>query len=331
MKRRLDLRWLLGAAVLLIISALLAQALRQGVFQAHNNYTLSAPRAQGVRPGVGVEYAGFPIGRVEEVGLSPAGEVHIRIRVAREYTQWIRADSQFALEQPIVGTPRIVVETASRKEPELPSGALRTLRTSKQMDEVMAKGLGIADDVKRLLAPDGALKKTLENLQALTAAIKDKGLLRPALGDDKAAEGLLRALTQTAKLTMELQHTLATARATTGEAGKTLSTLNTTAAKAAQTLGTVDATVKEARDKALGPTGTLVDVAKTLQGVQANLQELQKTLANTTRISNDAAEATQGLNELRGRVDAISRNVDGMLNDIKRFGVFSRDGEARLP
>ena len=98
----------------------------------------------GVRPGVGVEYAGFPIGRVEEVGLSPAGEVHIRIHVAREYTQWIRADSQFALEQPIVGTPRIVVETASRKEPELPSGALRTLRTSKQMDEVMAKGLGIA-------------------------------------------------------------------------------------------------------------------------------------------------------------------------------------------
>ena len=331
MKRPLNMRVMLGAVAAMIVIALLAQALRQGMFQAHSSYTLSAPRAQGVRPGVGVEYAGFAIGRVEEVGLSPSGEVHIHIRVAREYTQWVRADSQFALEQPIVGAPRIVVETASRKEPELPSGSARALRTSKQMDEVMAKGLSIADDVKRLLAQDGALKKTLDNVQALTAAIKEKGLLRPALGDDKAADGLLRALTQTAKLTQELQQTLTMTRAAAGEAGKTMGTINNTAAKAAQTLGTVDATVAQARDRALGPNGTLADVSKTLQDVQANLQELRKTLANTTRISNDAADATQGLSELRGRVDAISRNVDGMVNDLKRFGVFSRDGETRLP
>lgn len=320
-----------GAIAALIALALLAQALRQGVFQPHSNYTLTAPRAQGVRSGVSVEYAGLPIGRVESVSLGEAGEVEISIRVERDYAQWVRADSQFALEQPIVGAPRIVVETTSKKEPELPSGANRALRTSKQMDEVMAKGLSIADDMKKLLAADGALKKTLDNVQALTATIKDKGLLRPVLGDDQAADGLLRALAQTAKLTQELQHTLVTARATANEAGKAIGNINNTAAKATQALGNVDATVTQAREKALGPGGTLVDVAKTLQGVQANLQELQKTLANTTRISNAAADATQDLNELRGRVDAISRNVDGMLNDVKRFGVFSRDGEAKLP
>ena len=330
-KRPLNMRVLLGAVGVLIVLALLAQALRQGVFEPHNSYQLTAPKAQGVRPGVSVEYAGFAIGRVDGVKLGEAGDVEIRIRVNRQYTRWVRADSEFALEQPIVGTPRIVVETTTVREPELPSGATRVLRTSKQLDEVMAKGLAVAEDVKKLLSQDGALKKTLDNVQALTAAMKDKGMLRPALGNDKAADGLLAALTQTAQLTQALQSTLASARTVVGDAGKAVGNINKAANSATQTLQNVDNTVLQARDKALGPNGTLAEVSKTLTGVQANLQALQKTLDNTARVSGDAADATQGLTELRGRVDAISRNVDGMLNDLKRFGVFSRDSETKLP
>ena len=112
----------------------------------------------------------------------------------------------------------------------------------------------------------------------------------------------------------------------------------TTAAAATQTLRNVDTAVSQARDKALGTGGTLAradvtlaEAAKTLQAMQASLQELQKTLGNVTRASGDAADAAQGLGELRTRVDSISRNVDSMVLDLKRLGVFSKEGEVRLP
>ena len=55
--RRFPLRAILLGLAALIALALLAQALRQGLFEAHNEYILTAARAGGVRPGVGVEYA----------------------------------------------------------------------------------------------------------------------------------------------------------------------------------------------------------------------------------------------------------------------------------
>jgi phospholipid/cholesterol/gamma-HCH transport system substrate-binding protein len=329
--RRFPLRaMLLGLAALIALAAL-AQALRQGLFEAHNNYTLTAARASGVRPGVGVEYAGFEIGRVQSVSLGAEGEVEISIRIARKYEEWVRADSQFALEQPIVGVPRIVVETSGRRESSLPSGSTRTLRTTKQIDQIMEKGMAVADQIRNLLGADGALTRTLGNLQALTGSMKEKGVLRPMLGDDAAAAGLLATLSQSAALTRELQAALAGVKRATGEA-------STTAVTATQTLRNVDATVTQAREKALGAGGTLAradttlaEAAKSLQALQGNLQELQKTLGNATRTSGEAADAVQGLGELRTRVDSISRNVDSMLLDIKRMGIFSKDGEARLP
>jgi len=142
--RRFPLRALLLGLAALLVLALVAQALRQGLFEAHNDYTLTAPRAGGVRPGVGVEYAGFEIGRVQGVSLGTDGQVEISIRVSRKYQEWVRADSQFALEQPIVGVPRIVVEPTAKRESPLPSGSTRTLRTTKQLDQIMEKGMAVA-------------------------------------------------------------------------------------------------------------------------------------------------------------------------------------------
>ena len=322
--RQLNLRALLGVVAGLIALALVAQVLRSGVFEPHHTYTLIAARAQGLRAGVGVEYAGFAIGRVEHVNLGATGQLEIKIRVSRQYTQWIRADSQFSLEQPIVGTPRILVETAGLRESPLPSGSTRVLRTTRQLDLVMDKGMAIAEQVRLLFATDGALVKTLSNVQNFTASIKDNGLLRPALGDNAAADGLLAALRQSAAATHELQKTLASVQRATVQAGHA-------ATAASRTLDNVDATVTQARALALGPAGTLAEASKTLLAVQGNLQELQKTLANTTRASGSAADAMHGMHELRARVDSISRSVDGMLVDLKRLGLFSRDNEARLP
>jgi phospholipid/cholesterol/gamma-HCH transport system substrate-binding protein len=329
--RRFPLRTLLLGVAALLVLALLAQALRQGLFEAHNDYILTAARAGGVRPGVGVEYAGFEIGRVQGVSLGPDGQVEISIRVSRKYQELVRADSQFALEQPIVGVPRIVVEPTAKRESPLPSGSTRTLRTTKQLDQIMEKGMAVAEQIRALLSADSVLSKTLGNVQALTASMKEKGMLRPALGDDAAAEAILVTLRQSATAVRDLQNALAGVQRVAGDA-------STTAAAATQTLRNMDSAVAQAREKALGTGGTLAradatlaEAAKSLQAVQATLQELQKTLGNTTRASGDAADAAEGLGELRTRVDSISRNIDGMLLDLKRLGPFSKEGEARLP
>ena len=329
--RRFPLRTLLLALAALIALALLAQALRQGLFEAHNEYILKAVRAGGVRPGAGVEYAGFEIGRVQDVRLGADGQVEIRIRISRKYQEWVRADSQFALEQPLVGVPRIVVEPTAKRESPLPSGSTRPLRTAKQLDQIMEKGMAVAEQIRALLSADSVLSKTLGNVQALTASMKEKGILRPALGDDAAADAVLATLRQSAGAARDLQMALAGVQRVTGEA-------SATAAAATQTLRNMDTTVAQLREKTLGAGGTLAradatlaEAAKSLQAVQGNLQELQKTLANVTRASGEAADAAHGLGELRSRVDAISRNVDSMLLDLKRLGLFSKQGEARLP
>ena len=339
MFKRLNLRVLVGMVLALAVLALVGQAIRQGMFEPHSKYTLTATRTHGIRSGVALEYAGFPIGRVENVSLDNNGQVRIHIRVNADYTRWVRADSQFALEQPILGAPHIVVNTPPTREPELPNGAVRELRVSKQMDEVMAKGMAVADELKKFLSAEGSLRKTIDHVEALTGAMKTKGMLRPMLGDEKAAAGLLSALEQTARVTRELQQTLVAARGVTGEAGKAVGEVGKAAgnagqaaAAAKQAMQTVDATVQDARTRLLGPDGTVAGLEKALVGVQANLAELQKTLANTARISGDAADATQGLSELRARVDSITRNVDAMVSDLRRLGIFStRDGEAKLP
>jgi len=69
--------------------------------------------------GMPVEFSGFNIGKVEDMELSQEGAVLIKIKIPKRHIKWIRSDSVFSLDKPLIGAPKITVKTKNLNSPEL--------------------------------------------------------------------------------------------------------------------------------------------------------------------------------------------------------------------
>ncbi len=97
---------------LLIVASIGYVAYRKGVFSRVYTYTLSSRTGENLTEGMPVAVWGFTIGRVSSLELNDQGIVLIRIKIPERHIRMIRADSQFILDKPLIGSPRILVKTA---------------------------------------------------------------------------------------------------------------------------------------------------------------------------------------------------------------------------
>lgn len=167
---------------LLIISFISYVAYKKGFFAKEHTYTLSSKSGENLTEGMPVVFSGFKIGRVDSMELNSDGLVIIKIKVPDQHIKWIRAESIFILEKPLIGSARIYIATANLNSPPLPEKVIPRIVEANDINEaiknvkpIVEKINNIADNIQTLTSnlsePDGDMTKILSNANDITRQI----------------------------------------------------------------------------------------------------------------------------------------------------------------
>lgn len=288
---------LIGA---LIVAFFLYVMYARGVFEQKQELVLVADDSSGVIPGMDMTFAGFPIGRVRQVGLGQDGKVNILVDIAKNDAKWLRTTSVFTLESSVVGETRLRAYSGVLTDPPLPDHAQRpVLRgdAAAEIPRLLATARTLIENLETMTRADSHIGNTLANVDALSGRLSGRyGVLGTALGGDAEAEKLL------------------------------------------QTLHRVDALLAKTDQRVFGKKGVMDDAQsaiRELNGLLADargtLQKADGVLAEAQAVAKNAHTATDDLGRLRGEVDASLRKVNRLVDEINRKWPFKQDTEIKLP
>lgn len=154
-------------------------AYKKGVFAKQHTYTLSSKSGENLTQGMPVVFSGFKIGWVDALELNEDGLVMIKIKVPDQHIKWIRSDSIFILEKPLIGSSRIYIATANLNSPPLPETVIPQIVEVNDINDavrsikpILEKISSITDNIERLVSnlanPDGDLTNILNNTRSAT-------------------------------------------------------------------------------------------------------------------------------------------------------------------
>jgi phospholipid/cholesterol/gamma-HCH transport system substrate-binding protein len=190
---------MLLAATLLIIGGFVAYVLfARGVFEPFQRLYLVTDNAEGVRVGMDLTYAGFPIGRVRRIRLREDGQVRISIRVPVDQAHWLRASSVFVLDVPLVGAARLRAFSSNLKDPPLADRAERAVLrgdTAQEIPRLVASARAILENLDQITASGSNLQESIRGTRVIIERMAGKyGVLGGVLGSDDNAKKILAAI-----------------------------------------------------------------------------------------------------------------------------------------
>lgn len=296
---------LLALFVLLVGGTALYLMYARGSFESTQSLVLVADDSEGVRVGMDITFAGFPIGRVRRIELGADGRARIVIDVPRKDAHWLRTSSVFTLVRSLVGGANLRAHTGVPGDPPLPDGAERSVLigdTAAELPRLVASARELLQNLAQLSAPDAALAASLDNLKVLTGKASGPRGVMGALGSEGDARQLSAALART---------------------GALLGRLDGIAAKAEVQLLGAEGLVPEGR-------AAIVQLGALLADARASLKRVDAVLAEAQAVATNARVATTDLGALRSEVDATVRKVEQLVEEVNRKWPFARDTELRL-
>ena len=299
----------------LIAAAIGYVAYKKGVFTKIRDYHLSSQSGEDLTVGMPVVFSGFTIGKVSDLELSESGIVLITIKVPERHVKWLKADSRFIINKPLLGAPRIVVSTRDLKSPPLPSDAVPEVVTVTDINEMMNRITPILDRVNHISAniealttniadPEGDVIRILKDAKKITGRFSQKeSLLAMAVGDQESERAIHETLRKTRDIAVRVEGVL----------------------KTAESMAT------KTEDGMYGQDGILPLVSKILKDLLGKLQKLDKTIDNINKMSSDAADSTTNLKLLRSEVDLTITAVNKLIGEVDRMLPQKKEIEIKLP
>ncbi len=306
---------LFAAASLLLAGVFLAYLLHaRGFFEDRVHLQLAAASADGVAPGVPVVFSGIEIGRVTTLGLNDNGGIIIHTEFLARNSKWLRENSSFTLDKPIVGGAKIRVDSPDLKAPALPDNATMLLTTSdvsKEIPVLVERVKAILANVEHLTRKDGEINATLANVKTVTGRMTGEyGMLESILGSPEKARAVTDSLEKTRALMTKLD----------GMALK----IDGMATKADSWLFAPNGVAEQTN-------GSLAQVRLMLTDAQSSLKKADALMSNAVAISADVKEGTQDIAKLRAEIDDAVRKANALVNEINKKWPFARDPEVKLP
>ena len=292
----------LGAAFLVYV--LYARGFFDGTFQLQ----LAASTADNVAPGVPLTFSGIEIGQVTALGLNDGGGIVIRAELPARHAKWLKEDSTFTLDKPIVGGAKIRVESPHLEAPALPSNATMLLVTSdvsKEIPVLVERVKAVLVNVEHLTRRGGEINATLSNAKTITDRMTGEyGVLEGVLGSREKARVLTDSLDKTRALMIKL---------------------DAIAAKTDQWLFAREGVADNTRE-------SLAQIRVLLSDAQTSLKKADLVLKNAVDISASVNDSTQDLGQLRAEIDDAVRRASSLVNEISKKWPFARDNpEVKLP
>lgn len=306
---------LFAVASLVLAAAFVLYLLHaRGFFEDTFHVQLAASSADGVAPGVPIVFSGIEIGRVASLGLNDNGGIIIRAEFLGRNAKWLKENSTFTLDKPIVGGAKIRVDSPDLDAPPLPDNATMLLVTSdisKEIPVLVERVKAILANVEHLTRKDGEINTTLANVETMTERMTgDYGMLEGLLGSPEKARAVTDSLDKTRALIGKLD----------GLAAK----VDGMAAKTDTWLFAQDGMAEQTR-------ASLAQVKLMLDDAQSSLKKADAVMANAVAISADVKAGTQDIAKLRTEIDDAVRNANALVNEINKKWPFARDPEVKLP
>jgi phospholipid/cholesterol/gamma-HCH transport system substrate-binding protein len=306
---------LFTAASLLLAGIFIAYLLHaRGFFEDIFHLQLAAASADGVAPGVPVVFSGIEIGRVTTLGLNDSGGIIIRAEFLERNAKWLKENSTFTLDKPLVGGAKIRVESPDLDAPALPDNSTMLLLTSdvsKEIPVLVERVKAILDNVEHLTRKDGEINAALANVQTVTERMAGEyGMLESILGSPEKARAVTDSLDKTRALITKLD---SLALKMDGMAGK-----------ADQWLFAQDGVAEQTRE-------SLAQVRLMLNDAQSSLKKADALMSNAVDISADVKGGTQDIATLRAEIDDAVRKASALVNELNKKWPFKRDPEVKLP
>lgn len=306
---------LFAAASLLLAAAFVVYLLyARGFFEDTYRLQLAASSADGVAPGVPLVFSGIEIGSVTALGLNDSGGIVIRLELLARHAGWLKQNSTFTLDKPIVGGAKIRVDSPDLDAPALPENSTMLLLTSdisKEIPVLVERVKAILDNVEYLTRKDGEINATLANVKTLSGRMSgEHGMLEGILGSPEKARAVTDSLDKTRALITKLD----------GLALK----MDGMAIKADQWLFAQDGVARSTRE-------SLAQVRLMLDDAQSSLKKADAMMSNAVQISANLKDGTQDIARLRAEIDDAVRKASALVNELNKKWPFARDPEVKLP
>lgn len=161
-------------AVLLVLSiGYIIQ--KKGFFEKKYHFNLVASSGADLVEGMPVLYSGFTIGVVTSLKLTDKGQVYVVIEIPKHERRWLKENSLFYLNKPLIGSPTIMVESKKLEASLLENHAERELITKDGINELIGKVQPVLDDlqgivtnINLLTSEKGDLAKILRNSEIIS-------------------------------------------------------------------------------------------------------------------------------------------------------------------
>lgn len=299
---------LFAAASLVLAAVFIAYLLHaRGFFEKTFHLQLAATSADGVAPGVPVVFSGIEIGRVTTLGLNENGGIIIHTEFLGRNAKWLKENSTFTLDKPIVGGAKIRVDSPDLRAPALPDNATMLLLTSdisKEIPALVERVKAILANVEYLTRKDGEINATLANVKTVTGRMTGEyGVLEGVLGSPEKARAVTDSLDKTRAL---------------------ITKLDALTAKTDQWLFAQDGMAEQTK-------ASLAQVRLMLNDAQSSLKKADAVMANAVEISANVKDGTQDIAKLRAEIDDAVRKANGLINEINKKWPFAREPEVKLP
>jgi phospholipid/cholesterol/gamma-HCH transport system substrate-binding protein len=299
---------LFAAASLLLAAAFVVYLLHaRGFFEKTFHLQLAASSADNVAPGVPVVFSGIEIGRVTTLGLNDSGGIIINAEFLGRNAKWLKENSTFTLDKPIVGGAKIRVESPDLDAPALPDNSTMLLLSSdisKEIPALVERVKAILANVEYLTRKDGEINATLANVKTVTGRMTGEyGMLEGLLGSPEKARAVTDSLDKTRAL---------------------ITKLDAMTAKTDQWLFAKDGMAEQTK-------ASLAQVRLMLNDAQSSLKKADAVMSNAVEISANVKDGTQDLARLRTEIDDAVRKANGLINEINKMWPFAREPEVKLP
>ncbi len=279
----------------------------RGFFEDIFELRLAAASADGVAPGVPVVFSGIEIGRVTTLGLNENGGIIIRAEFLDRNAKWLRENSSFTLDKPLVGGAKIRVDSPDLDAPALADGStvlLLSSDVSKEIPALVERVKTILANVEHLTRKDGEVNATLANVKTLSQRMTGEyGMLEGLLGSAEKARAVTDSLEKTRAL---------------------ITKLDGMALKTDRWLFAPDGVAEETR-------ASLAQVRLMLNDAQSSLKKADAVMANAVEISADVKGGTHDIAALRSEIDDAVRKANALVNEINNKWPFAREPEVKLP
>ena len=302
-------------AVLILCGAFLIYFLHgKGAFENRFKFKMAAVNADAVAPGVPITFSGIPVGQITGISLNDQGGIVISAEVSEQHAQWLRDDTSYILDKPLVGSAHIRINNDTLASPRLPQGAMVLLLSSdpsKDITILLEQVKSLLANLNAMTAKDSDVNQTLAHAKTLPGKMAGpNGVMEGILGTPEKAQVVTQSLKNVQNLTAKLE----------------------------QISGHVDSLVLKTDQWMYAPGGvsehakeSLVQIRSMLNDAQSSLKKADALMKNAVDISANVKEGTQDIGRLRSEIDEAVRKSNELMNQINRILPGGREPEVKLP